>query len=229
MTQTSRAELRSELLSRIPGWYRPWAHVLFPALVGIALAAGALSFVRDLQAWQVACVPLFLVFGNAVEWHAHRGLLHRRVRFLEVLYVRHTPQHHAVYVAGDLAIRDVRELKLVLLPAYGVLAIVALTSPLAALLVWLGQPNLGALWIATVVGYVLSYEWLHLAYHLPDGHPVGGLRAIRWLRRHHETHHQPHLMQRWNFNVTLPLWDQVRGTVYRPAGNATPAAVRRQG
>ena len=23
-------------------------------------------------------------------------------------------------------------------------------------------------------------------------------------------------MQRWNFNVTVPLWDWVRGTTYRP-------------
>ena len=37
--------------------------------------------------------------------------------------------------------------------------------------IWLaGQPNLAALWVSTVVLYVLSYEWFHLAYHLPaDG------------------------------------------------------------
>ena len=26
-------------------------------------------------------------------------------------------------------------------------------------------------------------------------------------------HHDPKLMQRWNMNVTVPLWDWVRGTV----------------
>jgi hypothetical protein len=215
MTQASRAELRAELLSRIPGWYSPWLHLAFPAVVGIAIAALALSRIEALRAWQLALVPVFLVFANAVEWHAHRGLLHRRTRFLEVLYVRHTPQHHAVFVADDMAIRSPLELKLILLPAWGILAILAATSPATVAFVLLGQANLAALWVATVVFYVLSYEWLHLAYHLPAHGALGGLRVVRFLRTHHQLHHAPHLMQRWNFNVTLPLWDHVRGTVYR--------------
>jgi hypothetical protein len=228
LTQQSRAELRAELLSRIPRWYAPWAHVAFPALAGFAITGFALSRIEDLRAWQLAFVPLFLVVGNAVEWHAHRGLLHRRTRFLEVLYIRHTPQHHAVYVGDDMAISSARELKLILLPAYGVLAILAVTSPVTIGLLRLGQPNLAALWVASVVAYVLSYEWLHLAYHLPESSRVGRLGLVRVLRRHHQLHHSPHLMQRWNFNVTLPLWDHVRGTVYRrPGATPVPGAVRR--
>jgi sterol desaturase/sphingolipid hydroxylase (fatty acid hydroxylase superfamily) len=223
MTQSSRAELRAELLSHIPHWYSPWAHLAFPTVVGLAIAVLALSRIERLQAWQLGLVPLFMVFANAVEWHAHRGLLHRRTRFLEVLYVRHTPQHHAVFVAEDMAIRDLRELKLILLPAYGVLAILAATSPITFGFVALGQPNVAALWVATVVGYVLSYEWLHMSYHLRPDSFIGGLRPVCFLRRHHQLHHAPHLMQRWNFNVTLPLWDHVRGSVYRAAG-AAPAA-----
>jgi hypothetical protein len=228
MTEASRAELRDQLLSRIPRWYTPWLHLAFPTVAGIAISALALSTVQGLRAWQLLFIPVFLAFGNAVEWHAHRGLLHRRTRFLEVLYVRHTPQHHAVYVADDLAIRDPRELKLILLPAYGILGILAVTSPITAALVWAGQPNLAALWVTSVVMYVLSYEWLHLSYHLPEHSFVGRRRFIRALRRHHQLHHAPHLMQRWNFNVTIPLWDHVRGTVYRPAGaTPVPGALRR--
>ena len=226
MTQAARDELRREMLSRVPRWYSPWGHLAFPALAGLALVVFALSRIQDLRAWQLAFVPLFLVVGNALEWHAHRGLLHRRVRFLEVLYVRHTPQHHGVFTSEDMAIRSARELKLVLLPAYGVLAIILVSLPVAFVLASLGQTNLAALWVASAVAYVLSYEWLHLAYHLPDSHPVGRLRAIRWLRRHHQLHHAPHLMQRWNFNVTLPLWDHLRGTVHRGAGARVPVGAR---
>jgi sterol desaturase/sphingolipid hydroxylase (fatty acid hydroxylase superfamily) len=228
MTQASRAELRAELLSRIPRWYSPWLHLVFPAVAGLAIAAFALSRIERLEAWQLLFVPVFLAFGNAVEWHAHRGLLHRRTRFLEVLYVRHTPQHHAIFVGDDMSIHDTRELKLVLLPAYGVLALLAITSPLTFLLVWVGQPNLAALWVASVVAYVLAYEWLHLSFHLPEASRIGRLRLVRLLRRHHQLHHAPHLMQRWNFNVTLPLWDHLRGTVYRPPSTTPVAgAVRR--
>lgn len=226
MTRESRHAYRNELLSRVPRWYSPWGHLALPGLAGLALVALALSRLEDLRAWQLALVPVFLALGNAIEWHAHRGLLHRRTRFLEVLYVRHTPQHHGVFTADDMAIRSPRELKLVLLPAYGVLAIFAVSFPVAFAFAAAGQPNLAALWVASVVTYVLAYEWLHLAYHLPETHPVSRLRAIRRLRRHHQLHHAPHLMQRWNFNVTLPLWDHVKGTVHRGHPAQAPAGAR---
>jgi hypothetical protein len=227
MTKASRAELRAELVARIPSWYSPWAHLAFPTLAGVVIAALAVSRIERLAAWQLLFVPVFLVLGNAIEWHAHRGLLHRRVRFLEVLYVRHTPQHHAIFVSDDMAMHDVRELKLVLLPAYGILAILLVTSPITVALAWAGQRNLAAIWLVCNVFYVLSYEWLHLAYHLPPESWLGRTRALAILRRHHQLHHATHLMHRWNFNVTVPLWDYVRGTVYRPATPPTPALVRR--
>ncbi len=224
MTHASRSELRAEMLAQIPPWYSPSLHVLGPAVVGIAVAALALSRLSDLRGWQLAFVPLFLLTGNAFEWHAHKGLLHRRLRPLEVLYERHTPQHHALYVAGQFAIQSYREVRFVLLPGYGILAILAAMSPVAIALVWAGQPNLAALWIASVVLYVLAYEWLHLAYHLPESSPIGRLPVIQRLRRHHQLHHAPQLMQRWNFNVTVPLWDFLRGTAYQARPSAFPGA-----
>jgi hypothetical protein len=217
MTQASREELRRDMLARIPRWYSPWMHLAIPAVSGLVILAFALTRIQDLRAWQLALVPVFLAFGNAVEWHAHRGLLHRRTWPLEILYVRHTPQHHAIYVADDMYIRGWRELKFVLLPGYGVVAIVAVTSPITIGFWLIGQPNVAALWVASTVFYLLTYEWLHLAYHLPADGFVGSLRVTQWLRRHHQRHHAPHLMQRWNFNVTVPFWDAVRGTVYHPA------------
>jgi sterol desaturase/sphingolipid hydroxylase (fatty acid hydroxylase superfamily) len=228
MTHGARDELRLELLRRVPRWYSPWVHLAIPAASGIALIALALSRIEHLEGWQLLFVPVFLTFGNAVEWHAHRGLLHRRTWPLEVLYVRHTPQHHAIYVSGDMFIRDRRELKFVLLPAYGVVGLVGVTSPITIAFWLAGQPNLAALWVVSVVCYILTYEWLHLAYHLPADGLVGGLRLTRFLRRHHERHHAPHLMQRWNFNVTLPLWDYVRGTVHREGAPSVQAALPRR-
>ena len=65
------------------------------------------------------------------------------------------------------------------------------------------------------MGYVVSYEWLHLSYHLPQDSFIGRRSIIRLLRQTHALHHDPRLMQRYNFNVTLPLWDLVRGTYTR--------------
>ena len=228
MTRTSRAELRDELMARVPRSYSPALHLLLPALTGVVAAAAALTQLHDLRPWQLALVPAFLAFGNAVEWWVHRRVLHRRTRPVEVFYVRHTPQHHAVYVADDMAIGSWRELRLVLLPAYAVLGILFLTSPLTLLFMLVGQANLAALWVTSVVAYLLAYEWLHLAYHLPESSRIGRARVIRTLRRHHQLHHAPHLMNRWNFNVTVPLWDWLRGTLHPAAPDATrvPATLR---
>jgi hypothetical protein len=225
MREASRERIRQDLLSRIPRWYSPWLHLAVPAVTGIALLAFALSLVEGLRLWQVAFVPLFLAFGNAVEWRAHKTLLHTRTWPLEELYVRHTPQHHAIFVAEDMYIRDLRELKFVLLPAYGVAAIAVVTSPITAAFWLAGQRNLAALWLASVVFYILTYEWFHLAYHLPADGAIGGWRVTRWLRRHHQRHHSPSLMQSWNFNVTVPLWDVLRGTVYRAPEDAREGAL----
>ena len=231
MTHASRAEFRQELLARVPRRYSPTSHLVLPPLAAFAIAALALSSIQDLRLWQLAFVPAFLVLGNALEWHAHRGLLHRRTRFLETLYVHHTPQHHALYVSDAMAIGSARELRFVLLPAYGILGILAATSPIVLLFFAIRQPNLAALWVASAVVYLVSYEWLHLAYHLPESSWIGRLPVIQRLRRHHQLHHSPVLMQRWNFNVTVPLWDVVRGTAYAapssaPAG-AAPVPVHR--
>ena len=227
MTKDARSEIRADLMSRVPRWYSPTAHLLGPAVVGLTLVAFALSRIRHLRAWELALVPVFVVASNAIEWHAHRDLLHRRTWPLEQLYVRHTPQHHAVFVSDDMFIREWREVKLVLLPAWGVLAIIVAGLPIAFAFWVLELPNVAALWVASVVGYVLMYEWLHLAYHLPAEGAIGRLRVTRWLRRHHQRHHAPQLMQRWNFNVTIPLWDHLRGTVWHPEETTAPAMPRR--
>ncbi len=229
MTHASREELRAGLLARIPRWYSPLGHLAFPTIAGLAIAAFALSRIQDLRPWQLALLPGFALLGNALEWHAHRGILHRRIRMLHVLYLRHVPEHHALYVADDMAIRSLRELRFVLLPSYGVLAILAATSPLVLLFFWLGEPNLAALWVAAAVGYLLAYEWLHLAYHLPDSSAIVRLPGLARLRRHHQIHHAPHLMQRWNFNVTVPIWDVLRGTSWSPTEvrRGVPASARR--
>jgi Fatty acid hydroxylase len=207
--------IRRELVSRIPRWYVPWVHLTGPSLVGLALMVAALARVHRLRAWELLSLIPVLVLANATEWALHKGVLHHRVRGLAFAFVRHTPQHHGAFDDRSLAIRDPRELKLVLLPAFGVLGMFVGAIPPGVALAALVSSNLGALWIAATVGYVLLYEWLHLSYHLPEDGRVGRLAIVRTLRRHHAIHHMPENMQRWNFNVTVPLWDWVRGTLYR--------------
>lgn len=210
----ARERVRVEAIARIPSWYSGWAHLAFPSAVGIGLIAAAVSLLDrpSLAAWLT--VPAVFVFVNFVEWHVHHHVLHRRTWPLEELFWRHTPEHHVIFVRDDMAMRSPREFRLVLIPFYGILAIFVTTLPVtAALWMWVSS-NVALLWVATTMGYVVAYEWLHLSYHLPIDSRVGRLGVIRWLRRHHAMHHTPELMQRWNFNVTVPLADRVLGTVH---------------
>jgi sterol desaturase/sphingolipid hydroxylase (fatty acid hydroxylase superfamily) len=213
--EPAREAFRRALVARIPAWYRPWLHLAFPSLVGLAIVTGALAGLRDLRAWQLVMAPAAWVLLNAGEWRVHRDLLHKRTWPLYVLYDRHTPEHHRVFVTDDMAIRSVREFRLVLIPFYGILAAALAALPIPIAFAAAGQRNLGLIFLAVAMLYTVSYEWLHLAYHLPSTSRIGRSALIGRLRRHHAVHHAPALMQRWNFNVTVPLWDLVRGTIYR--------------
>lgn len=212
MTSAARTEYREEVLARVPRGYSPFLHLVVPSILALGAVDAALSLVRGMRWWQAALVPVFAAVLNALEWHAHRGLLHRHVRPLQGLY-RHHLQHHALHVRGDPAMRDPREIKVVLLPAAAILAFFAVALPVALLFLLAGQRNLALLWAATSVGYLMVYEWLHLGWHLPEDGIAARLPVLRTLRRLHEVHHDPRLMHRCNLNVTVPLWDWLRGTL----------------
>jgi hypothetical protein len=201
------------MLAAIPRWYRPFGHLA--GTVGIGVAAVVLAALR-LKAPEVrefAVIPATLVFANLVEWFAHRYLMHQRRRPLTVLYDRHTPEHHRTYRYENMAIGDVREFRLVLIPAAGVLGIVLLAAPVALACAVVFGDNVGWLFLLTSAVYVMGYELSHLAYHLPESSAVYRLRMLRVLREHHARHHIPSLMQRSNFNVTIPLGDLLFGTL----------------
>ena len=218
-----REALRAKLLAEIPSWYVPTIHMLVPSACGIVMIAIAIALLDHVTAWQLLTVPVVYVLANANEWVIHREALHRRNPLAPVLYEQHTPKHHMLYVTDDMAIRDRREYRLVLIPGYGLFLIFATALPVTAAIWWLGWRNVACLYAATAIAYTVSYEWLHLSYHLPHGHPVGRSRLIRALRHHHAVHHDPRLMQRWNLNVTVPLWDMVmRTTVAEYPSDAKP-------
>jgi hypothetical protein len=200
------------MLGQVPGWYSPTGHLLATTGIGLIVIALSILRIRDLRPLELLIVPVVFVISNFTEWHAHKNLLHRRFKPLGELYDRHTPQHHRVYRHGDMAIRSWHELRLVLIPAVGVAGIIATSIPGAALAGWLFGANVGWLFLLTSGAYVTTYELTHLAYHLPADSFIGRRAFVRAMREHHARHHDPRLMQRWNFNVTVPLADWVFGT-----------------
>ncbi|MGH7898933.1 MAG: sterol desaturase family protein [Candidatus Binatia bacterium] len=223
-----RDKLRAQVLAEAPRWYNPWVHLAVPSLFGIGIIVAAVSLLEAPSPWVWLTVPIVYLFTNANEWYIHRDLLHKRSLIAPILYDRHTPEHHMIYVTDDMAMRNDGEFRLVLIPAYGLFLIFVALLPLAGTIWWLGFRNVALLYTATAMGYAVSYEWLHLSYHLPYDSRIGQLGLIKALRRQHAVHHDPRLMQRWNFNVTIPLWDWVQGTLVRDVPTAIAAGERRR-
>jgi hypothetical protein len=205
--------LRQRMLAGIPRWYSPYGHLAGTIGVGVGTLALALAKISNVRALELLTIPAAFVFANLVEWWAHKHVMHRRRRFMPVLYDRHTPEHHRVYRYEDMAIRSARELRLVLIPAMGVLGIVLLSAPAALLAALLVNANVGWLFLMSSALYVVGYELTHLCYHLPENSLVYRIPLVRALREHHARHHMPSLMQNFNFNVTVPLGDLLFGTI----------------
>lgn len=217
LTDQRRAAVRERALAEIPWWYSPQGHLAATTGIGLSvLVASVVALVRlehPVRWTDFLVVPTVIVVANYYEWRVHRDVLHKRLWPFEVIYEKHTPMHHMIYVEDDMAVRDVRELRLVLIPAAGVLGIVIGATPAAVVLAYLWSSAAGWLFLLTASLFMVSYEVLHLCYHAPKTSFIGQRRLIARLRAHHARHHDPRLMQRYNFNVTLPLFDWVMGTV----------------
>jgi sterol desaturase/sphingolipid hydroxylase (fatty acid hydroxylase superfamily) len=121
--------------------------------------------------------------------------------------------HHVAFHHDTMAAPSPREWRWVLFPAPAFLGLLVAVAPIALGLGFGWSRNAGALFGLTGVSFYLLYEWCHLSYHQPPSSFVGRNPLVRLLRRHHQRHHDPALAKRYNFNVTFPIWDYVRGSV----------------
>lgn len=216
LTEERRERVRQKVLDEIPWWYSAWGHLAATTGIGlVALAVSTYELVTlgALRATDWIIVPVVCLLANFFEWRVHKHVLHRRRWPFEVIYDKHTPMHHMIYVEEDMALRSTKEFRLVLIPAAGVLGIVLAAAPFATLVGRFWSASAGWLFLVTASLFMVSYEVLHLCYHAPEDSFIGRRRLIRVLRAHHAKHHDPRLMQKWNFNVTIPLFDWIMGTM----------------
>lgn len=222
-SQRRREAVRAEIIASSVGrHYSPVFHLLVPSAFGLFVLVMALANLRELRLVELWTVPVTFIAAFGMEWRLHKDILHKRIWPLHGLYDRHERAHHVVYPAEDMAIRTWSEMALVLMPWYAIVLIVVTVAPMAWGVSKLLTPNCAILFLSTSVTTFLFYEWLHLSYHLPKGHLVWKLPVIPALSRLHTRHHDPKRMKRWNFNVTVPLFDWIHGTL--DTGHATDPA-----
>ncbi|MEM6991095.1 MAG: sterol desaturase family protein [Myxococcota bacterium] len=201
---------------QIPARYRGWAHLSFTSVGSLAAIALAAASVHEVSAFEWLTVPLTFLFANFAEYAGHRGPMHHKRRGMQLLHERHTLQHHRFYTHDAMQAESSTDFHMVLFPPVLLIFFLGLlATPIGFGLFLVTTANVGWLFVATAVGYFLTYEWLHFAYHLPTTSWVARLPLMGRLRQHHTHHHNARWMGRYNFNITFPIADRVFGTVFR--------------
>ncbi|MFC6634762.1 sterol desaturase family protein [Microbulbifer taiwanensis] len=215
--QEYRQSYRADFIGR---HYNGWLHLAFTVSASLAVIAYSLLQLKEPTWYQWLTVPLAFVYTNLMEYWGHRGPMHNRRKWLGGVYQRHTLRHHRFFRHDVMAYGDSRDFHAVLFPPVLVVFFLLLTVVPSALLVyWLLGANVAWLYAATVFGYFLNYELLHFGYHMDKDSWVGRLPGMATLRRLHTRHHDPRLMQCYNFNITYPIGDWLFGTLYRTDRN----------
>jgi hypothetical protein len=207
-----REEYRRENVG--PG-YRGWLHFAFTSVGSLFVITFSLMHLHEVRPLEWLVIPATFLFANFAEYKGHRGPMHRPLRGLQILFQRHTREHHHYFTHEAMHYGSSRDFKMVLFPPVMLFFFLGvLAAPVALVLFFVATPNVAWLYVAVAMGYFLSYEWLHFAYHLHPDSSVGRLPFVRRLRRHHTHHHDLSLMGKYNFNITFPVCDWLYGTTY---------------
>ncbi len=196
------------------GFYSAALHFLCPTVTCFLGIAYSLSLLDQVLWQEWLMVPATFLFGNFLEYFAHRGPMHRRTPGAGLVFSKHTLEHHHFFTEELMSYETTRDFGIVLFPPWAIgLFFGFLAIPVGYLSYKLLSHNAGFLFVATALGYFLNYEWFHLFFHFPDDSWIVRLPLIAPLRRHHARHHNPALMTRYNFNITWPICDWLFGTL----------------
>ncbi|MFQ5926847.1 MAG: sterol desaturase family protein [Terriglobia bacterium] len=144
-------------------------------------------------------IPLTILYANGFEYFYHRYPMHAGSSFIRH---RHTTHHQAITAEADQTDNALAftppMIAVFLLHVAGLLAFDRVKKSSLALPV-----------SVTLAAYLVALDWIHEWQHA--GGPARNW-LTRWLRWHHDEHHR-HWPTR--FNIFLPIWDFLLGTLGR--------------
>lgn len=220
LTKERRERLRAKETKAIPWWYIPCTHLA--STTGLSSLVFIISLIQIIRLatintiveWLIV-VPFVFILSNFIEWVTHKHLQHRRRKPMQSMYDSHTPIHHMVYVEEDMVLHSNKEFRLILIPAIALVGVTLFGLMNSFILAKLWSPSAGWCFMLAASFYVATAEFLHLCYHLPETNFLNRFKLFRNMKAHHAKHHDPKLMQKFNFNITLPLFDWLMGTLIK--------------
>ncbi len=214
MISPRQIAFRKEYRSRIMGWYDGYLH-LFTMLAMVAAAFYIyIQHIHDVTAWEWLAIPITFLFTNVFEWVVHKYFMHRpvNIKALNVLYERHTLNHHQFFTDEEMRFRDHKDWRVTLFAPNVLVVFILMAIPAAVLLGTVFSPNVGWLFMCVTTGQYFVYEFMHFCCHVEENRFVRNCPFVNTLRRHHTAHHNARLMMEVNMNVTFPIADWLFGT-----------------
>lgn len=210
-TLTFRERFREENIGK---HYSGKLHFVFITL-WCALGIGVcVYYLQQPTLKQLLIIPITFLYTNLFEYIGHRFPMHHRYALLKAVFKRHTLQHHHFFTNENMNCDTLRDFKIILFPPVLLIFFsLFFVLPVFALVYYFFSLNAALLYVATTLAYYLNYEWLHLAYHLPETHVVYHIPGLRTLRRLHHNHHNLKEMDKYNFNISYPVFDFVFRTL----------------
>jgi Fatty acid hydroxylase superfamily len=195
-----------------PPVWRSYFHVVYTLVFCIVGMILAVRYTVNLQPIDLLMVPVSFVVANFVEYFIHRWPMHRKYPGAEVMLRLHMV-HHNYFYEDTYRINEFRDYAMIVFPPI-VLNILAfgLAPLIGAGIWWLLGKNAALLFYASVLGYYLLMQLIHVLCHLDPRNKAAHIPGIRYLWNHHNVHHTKRCMAKANFNFIVPLADIVMGT-----------------
>jgi len=157
-----------------------------------------------------------IAWFSLVEWALHRFIMHKNLKWFPYPFKAHANVHHRMFKADDSYLAHTHEnpekdaWKIPMAWWNGIVLVAIGSAP--AYIASAIYSNIWISFLCLVVGaaYYGTYERLHWCMHLPKERRLEMSPIFRRLNGHHLLHHR---FMHKNFNVVLPLWDLVFGTL----------------
>lgn len=200
-----RQELRSQYYSGV-------VHIATTIACALGPGLAAWLLVDSWGAAEAVTLVVGALVAHTIIYSLHRGPMHHRLPVLSPLFDVHTRAHHMLFNEGEIEIRTVQDVDLVMLPTPWAVALCALGIPLLAAPLLLVSTDVALAFAGLAYFFFLAYELVHLAGHAPADAWVHRAPVLRTLVRHHQRHHAWERMHECNFSMIIPLWDWLLGT-----------------
>ncbi len=206
-----------------PPLWQSYYHVAYTLLICLSGLLLTLRFLSAPRPAELLIVPIGILGANFIEYGVHRWPMHHGYRGLHALFRLHMVHHHYFY-EDTYWIQGFRDFAMIVFPPVVLNVVCFGVTPLfAAGLAWVFNLNVALAFYATVFGYYLLMQLIHVLCHLDTDNKILALPGLRFLWRHHNIHHTKPIMAIANFNFIIPIADFVFGT----AVTRTPADTNR--